>query len=136
MSHRKLICKTNIQLYIKINNKSLFLQYIVALIKKNLLNKIYQKIREYSKEKGETMKEIATAYGVTPQSIQLYFSGKNAMPLNFLAWYIETHPDLDLYALFDKKQQNIVAEPKPTYQKKVNKQDVIDKIVAILEKEL
>jgi hypothetical protein len=58
------------------------------------------------------------------------------MPLNFLAWYIETHPDLDLYALFDKKQQNIVAEPKPTYQKKVNKQDVIDKIVAILENEL
>lgn len=98
--------------------------------------KIYQKIREYSKEKGETMKEIAAAYGVTPQSIQLYFSGKNAMPLNFLAWYIETHPDLDLYALFDKNQQNIVAEPRAVYQKKVKKQDVIDKIVAILENEL
>ncbi len=73
--------------------------------------KIHQKIREYSKGKGETMKDVAEAYGVTPQSIQLYFSGKNAMPLNFLAWYIETHPDIDLYALFNKEQENIVSEP-------------------------
>lgn len=98
--------------------------------------KIYEKIREYSKSKGETMKEIADAYGVTPQSIQLYFSGKNAMPLNFLVWYVEKHPDLDLYALFNKNQQSIVSEPKSPYNKKSKKQDVIDRIVEILEKEL
>ena len=98
--------------------------------------KIYEKIREYSKSKGETMKEIADAYGVTPQSIQLYFSGKNAMPLNFLVWYIEKHPDLDLYALFNKNLQSIVSEPKPSYSKKSKKQDVIDRIVEILEREL
>ncbi|MDR6158281.1 transcriptional regulator with XRE-family HTH domain [Chryseobacterium sp. SLBN-27] len=98
--------------------------------------KIYEKIREYSKSKGETMKEIADGYGVTPQSIQLYFSGKNAMPLNFLVWYIEKHPELDLYALFNKNQQSIVSEPKPVYNKKSKKQDVIDRIVEILEKEL
>lgn len=98
--------------------------------------KIYEKIREYSKGKGETMKEIAEGYGVTPQSIQLYFSGKNAMPLNFLVWYIEKHPELDLYALFDKNQQSLVSEPKSVYHKKSKKQDVIDKIVEILEKNL
>ncbi len=98
--------------------------------------KIYQKIREYSKGKGETMKEIADAYGVTPQSIQLYFAGKNAIPLNFLAWYIEKHPDIDLYALFSNEQQSIVSEPEAEYQTKSKKQDVIDKIVSILNKEL
>ncbi|MCJ8153054.1 helix-turn-helix transcriptional regulator [Chryseobacterium sp. SSA4.19] len=98
--------------------------------------KIYQKIREYSKGKGETMRDVAEAYGVTPQSIQLYFSGKNAMPLSFLAWYIETHPEIDLYALFNKEQQSIVSEPKATYNKKSKKRDVIDRIVAILEEEL
>ncbi|WPO83771.1 helix-turn-helix transcriptional regulator [Chryseobacterium sp. JJR-5R] len=98
--------------------------------------KIYEKIREYSKGKGETMKHIADAYGVTPQSIQLYFSGKNAMPLNFLSWYLETHPDIDLYALFSKEQQHIVSEPKAEYQNKSKKSDVIDRIVAILEEEL
>ncbi|WP_027387791.1 helix-turn-helix domain-containing protein [Chryseobacterium gregarium] len=98
--------------------------------------KIYEKIREYSRERGETMKYIADAYGVTPQSIQLYFSGKNAMPLNFLSWYIETHPDIDLYALFSKEQQPIVSEPKAEYTKKSKKRDVIDRIIAILEKEL
>jgi transcriptional regulator with XRE-family HTH domain len=98
--------------------------------------KIYQKIREYSKGKGETMKDVAEAYGVTPQSIQLYFSGKNAMPLSFLTWYIETHPEIDLYALFNKEQQSIVSEPKAEYRKKSKKRDVIDKIIAILEEEL
>lgn len=106
------------------------------LFDKTLNMKIYEKIREYSKSRGETMKEIANAYGVTPQSIQLYFSGKNAMPLNFLVWYIEEHPDLDLYALFNKNEQSIVSEPKPAYHKKSKKQDVIDRIVEILEKEL
>ncbi len=98
--------------------------------------KIYQKLREYSKGRGETMKEIADAYGVTPQAIQLYFSGKNAIPLSFLAWYIENHPDIDLYALFSKEQQTIVAEPNAEYQTKSKKRDVIDRIVSILEKEL
>ncbi len=98
--------------------------------------KIHQKIREYSKGKGETMTDIAEAYGVTPQSIQLYFSGKNAMPLKFLDWYIEKHPDIDLYALFNKEQQNIVSEPNAEYQTRSRKRDVIDRIVAILEKEL
>ncbi|KQM47078.1 hypothetical protein [Chryseobacterium sp. Leaf201] len=97
--------------------------------------KIYEKIREYSKGKGETMKHIADGYGVTPQSIQLYFSGKNAMPLSFLSWYIETHPDIDLYALFSKEQQNIVSEPNAEYRRK-SKSDIIDRIVTILEKEL
>lgn len=60
--------------------------------------KIHEKIREYSKSKGETLREIAEEYGMTPQAIQLYFSGKNAIPLNFLVWYLEKHPDLDLYA--------------------------------------
>lgn len=115
----------------------MFSQDVIVFDEKKInMMKIHQKIREYSKEKGETMKEIAAAYGVTPQSIQLYFSGKNAMPLAFLAWYIENHPDLDLYALFDKKQQNIVAETRPVYEKKVKKQEVIDKIVAILKEEL
>ncbi|SEM43159.1 helix-turn-helix transcriptional regulator [Chryseobacterium taichungense] len=98
--------------------------------------KIYEKIREYSREKGETMREIATKYGVTPQSIQLYFSGKNAMPLTFLVWYVEHHPDIDLYALFSKDHDNIVAEPRAEYHKKYRKQHVIDSIVKILEDEL
>jgi transcriptional regulator with XRE-family HTH domain len=38
--------------------------------------KIHEKIREYSKSKGETLREIAEEYGMTPQAIQLYFSGK------------------------------------------------------------
>ncbi|WP_294246586.1 helix-turn-helix transcriptional regulator [uncultured Chryseobacterium sp.] len=98
--------------------------------------KIHEKIKEYSKGKGETMKEIADDYGVTPQSIQLYFSGKNAMPLSFLSWYIDKHPDIDLYALFSKEHDHIVAEPRPDYHKKYRKQHVIDRIVSILEEEL
>ncbi|WP_294199324.1 helix-turn-helix transcriptional regulator [Chryseobacterium endophyticum] len=98
--------------------------------------KIYEKIREYSKGKGETMKEIAEKYGVTPQAIQMYFSGKNAMPLNFLVWYIEEHPEIDLYALFSKEHTQIVSEPRAEYHKKYRKQHVIDRIVSILEEEL
>ncbi|MCF2218193.1 MULTISPECIES: helix-turn-helix domain-containing protein [Chryseobacterium] len=98
--------------------------------------KIHEKIREYSKSKGETLREIAEEYGMTPQAIQLYFSGKNAIPLNFLVWYLEKHPDLDLYALFDKNRESIVSEPKTPYHKKTKKQEVIDQIVAILQKEM
>jgi len=98
--------------------------------------KIYEKIREYSKKRGETMKQVATGYGVTPQAIQLYFSGKNAMPLSFLVWYIETHPDIDLYALFSKDHDQIVSEPRADYHKKYRKQSVIDRVVKILEDEL
>lgn len=98
--------------------------------------KIYEKIREYSKGKGETMKEIAEKYGVTPQAIQMYFSGKNAMPLNFLVWYIEKHPEIDLYALFSKEHNQIVSEPRAEYHKKYRKQHVIDRIISILEEEL
>lgn len=98
--------------------------------------KIHEKIKEYSKSKGETIKSVADGYGVTHQSVQQYFSGKNAMPLTFLCWYLEQHQDIDLYALFDKKQRDIVAEPRSEYKIVRKKRDVIDKIVKILEEEL
>ncbi|OVE55970.1 helix-turn-helix domain-containing protein [Chryseobacterium mucoviscidosis] len=98
--------------------------------------KIHEKLREYSKSKGETLRELADEYGMTPQAIQLYFAGKNAIPLNFLVWYLEKHPDLDLYALFDKNRESIVSEPKAPYNKKTKKQELIDRIVEILQKEM
>ena len=98
--------------------------------------KIHEKIKEYSKSKGETIKTLAEDFGVTHQAVQQYFSGKNAMPLSFLCFYVERHPEIDLNALFDKKQRDIVSEPKAEYKVVRKKRDIIDRIVAILDEEL
>lgn len=98
--------------------------------------KIHEKIKRYSEDKKESRTDIAKEYGVTQQAISNYFYGKNAMPVDFLVWYVSKHPDIDLYALFSTSQQNIVKEESANYARKPRKQDIINKIVRILEDEI
>lgn len=97
--------------------------------------KVFEKIKSISEKNGESAAAIAREYGLTQQAISNYFTGKNSMPIDFLAWYITKHPEIDLYDLFNI-QQSVVSEPKSAYKTFRKKQTVIDRIVAVLEEEL
>lgn len=99
--------------------------------------KIHEKINLYSKKMGETAKGLGEEYGMSQQSVSAYLLGDRSMPLEFLTWYLQKHPEIDLYALFNSNERNIVAEERATYEKlKKNKEDIIKKVVALLDAEL
>lgn len=99
--------------------------------------KIHEKIHIYSKKIGETAKGLGEEFGMSQQSVSAYLLGDRSMPLEFLTWYLQKHPEIDLYALFSSNDNGIVAEERATYEKpKKKKDDIIKKVVAILEAEL
>lgn len=98
--------------------------------------KIYEKIKRHIESNKKSASSVGRDYGVSQQVISNYLNGNNAMPIDFLVWYVENNPEIDLYALFNKSQQNIVKDSKSEYITKAKKSQIIDKIVSILEEEI
>ncbi|GEM_PF-1284478 len=95
--------------------------------------KINEKIKRDADQRGLTTAQIGEKYGKKQQTISNYFNGTNAMPLDFLIWYIHQHPDIDLYALFDKDKYDIVADRTSNYPIKASKAEILSKIGKILD---
>lgn len=98
---------------------------------------IHEKIKLFLVQKGVAAKSLAEEYGASQQTISNYLNGQNAMPLAFLVWlYEKFQREIDLVALFEQSQSNIVAEPNATYKKSINKKRILEKVSEILDQEL
>ena len=98
---------------------------------------IHEKIKLFLKQKKVVSKNLAEEYGISQQIISNYLNGVNAMPLAFLVWIYEKFQDeINLNALFENDNTNIVAEPRTEYKPKLNKKRILEKMSKILDEEL
>lgn len=99
--------------------------------------KTNKKISLYFEEKDISQVEIAESYGGSPQNISNILnrdSGK--VPFEFLVWLAEHHPDLDINALLQEKNDRyIIRESKSEYAKlPVSKDEILQEVSKVLDK--
>lgn len=98
---------------------------------------INDKILQFLHEKKITFTDIAKERGVTPQSISQLLK-KDKAALDFVLWLVERYPEIDLNLLLKPgRVNNIVAEPRPVYEKSTPaKTQILKEIENVLEKYL
>lgn len=101
--------------------------------------KINEKILKYFEDQGISKTEIAESYGGSAQNVWNILNRESGkVPLEFLVWVAENHPDLDLNSVLRKSDQNYtVHEDHAVYVKPQDiKQKIMEEINGILNKYL
>ncbi|MEC5156623.1 hypothetical protein [Chryseobacterium sp. MP_3.2] len=101
--------------------------------------KINAKILKFFQEKGISKKEIADSYGGTSQNIWNILNKESGkVPLDFLIWLAENHPELNINVLLQPDTDaSLVSEPYSVYEKKpATKEEILAEISKVLDKYL
>lgn len=96
--------------------------------------KISEKIKAFFEEKGWSHTEIGAKFGVSQQTITNYLNEKRAIPLDFLVWMKEEFPEIDTNSIISKNEKYIVAESQAMYNRKENREEILNEIGRVLDK--
>lgn len=100
--------------------------------------KIFEKIKVFIQLSDLTQKELGEMSGKSQQTITNYLTGQNQIPLDWLVWFLNEFPEIDIKELFNEKSDSYkVSEPRSKYgNKRINKESIINRISQILDEEL
>lgn len=101
--------------------------------------KINTKLLKFFQDKGISHVQIAESYGGTRQGVWNMLNNKNGkVPLDFLIWLAEHHPEVNINALLHSDgTESIVQESASNYEKRpATKAQIVAEIAKVLDKYL